>query len=293
LSETRFQLSILQSLGASGLVILGMLVVAPLHYMLTKVVDAQLSMFIFYLCSVGLTALLIYAIWKRKSPEPAFNLTIANPVTVPIIIVVTLALLFGVCAPLATLIPMPEVVKRAFMPLVGQRGFFTFMSLVIAAPILEELIFRGIVLDGLLNKYKPSTAIFFSSFLFGFVHLNPWQFVTGFILGVFAGWVYFQTRSLALTIIIHAAANSSAFLMRFIVDVEAAMDYTVSEMYDGWVNFVLVITGSLILTIGGCLMLKNEFGKNTLMQPAELIPQDAVIDDLNDKPREDDFKSVN
>lgn len=46
--------------------------------------------------------------------------------------------------------------------------------MVIAAPVLEELIFRGMMLEGLLKKYSPVTSIIISSILFGVAHLNPW-----------------------------------------------------------------------------------------------------------------------
>jgi hypothetical protein len=71
-----------------------------------------------------------------------------------------------------------------------------------------------IMLDGLLKRYKPVTSIIISSLLFGFVHLNPWQFVTGFVFGSFLGWVYFRSGSIAACILIHMSANFSGYLCR-------------------------------------------------------------------------------
>ncbi|MFA9290581.1 MAG: lysostaphin resistance A-like protein, partial [Solirubrobacteraceae bacterium] len=53
------------------------------------------------------------------------------------------------------------------------------------APIFEEILFRGIILKGLLNnRKKPIFAIIFTSLLFGLVHGNPWQFIGAFTLGI-------------------------------------------------------------------------------------------------------------
>ena len=78
-----------------------------------------------------------------------------------------MALLFGVITPIDSLIPMPEILKKALLDLAGQNGIFSFLLIVIAAPILEELLFRGIILDGLLKNYSPLKSILISSFLFG------------------------------------------------------------------------------------------------------------------------------
>ena len=133
--------------------------------------------------------------------------------------------------------------------------------MVIAAPILEELIFRGVILDGLLKKYTPAKSILISSLLFGLVHLNPWQFITGLIIGIFSGWVYYRTKSLSLSIIIHASANLSGFLMRYFIDFDSSMDETLLQMYGGLTNLILAIVGSIIIILICIFYLQKEFNK--------------------------------
>jgi len=173
----------------------------------------------------------------------------------------TIALLFGIISPIGSLIPMPESVKKAFLDFGGQTGIFAFVLMVIAAPILEELIFRGIILDGLLKQYTPVKSILISSLLFGLVHLNPWQFVTGFIIGIFSGWVYYKTRSLTLAVIIHATANLSGFLMRHLIDVESSLDDSLLEMYGGSQKLLLAMVGSIVAVTIYIYYLTGEFNK--------------------------------
>lgn len=90
------------------------------------------------------------------------------------------------------------------------------ISTVFLAPVCEEFFFRGILLNGLLhNKIHPIKAILFSSFLFGFMHMNPWQFVGGMLIGSLLGLVYFCTRSISNCILLHIFNNGLAVLILF------------------------------------------------------------------------------
>lgn len=89
-----------------------------------------------------------------------------------------------------------------------------FITVCLFAPIFEEILFRGILLRGLLqNRVHPIMAIGFSSLLFGFAHLNPWQFLGAGLLGCVFGFVYYQTKALWICILLHALNNSLSFVM--------------------------------------------------------------------------------
>lgn len=83
------------------------------------------------------------------------------------------------------------------------------ISAVILAPIGEELIYRGIVLR-CTAKISQRFAIFFSAFIFGIMHGNPYQFVLGFLLGIPMAIVTIKTGSLIPSIICHMANNALA-----------------------------------------------------------------------------------
>lgn len=89
-----------------------------------------------------------------------------------------------------------------------------FITVCILAPIIEEILFRGILLRGLLqNGISPVFAIFLSSFLFGLAHLNPWQFLGAGLLGAVFGFVYYRTQSLWICMFLHALNNTISFIM--------------------------------------------------------------------------------
>lgn len=84
----------------------------------------------------------------------------------------------------------------------------------IFAPVFEEILFRGIIMKGLLNRgMNPYWAIALSSFIFGAIHFYPWQFLGAFLLGLVLGLVYYKTKSLLLPIILHAFNNFLAAMM--------------------------------------------------------------------------------
>ena len=81
----------------------------------------------------------------------------------------------------------------------------------VVAPVLEELLFRGVVLGGLLRNQRPWVAIGQSALLFGLIHFNPAQSVSAAGLGLLLGWLYYRTRSLGLCIVLHAINNGIGF----------------------------------------------------------------------------------
>ena len=93
-------------------------------------------------------------------------------------------------------------------------GFLMYFQTLITAPIFEELLFRGIILNGLLNKYKNSSkkAIIYSAMIFGLVHLNIPQGINAFIGGIILGFIYCYTKSMKLSIFAHFINNLITFV---------------------------------------------------------------------------------
>ncbi|ABS30563.1 MAG: CPBP family intramembrane metalloprotease [Candidatus Sulcia muelleri] len=89
----------------------------------------------------------------------------------------------------------------------GYKYPYTFIpTITLLAPFCEEILFRGIILNVLLNN-NQYLAILFSSFLFGFIHMNTLQFINGFIIGNIIGVSLVTTFSINKCIIIHIINN--------------------------------------------------------------------------------------
>lgn len=98
-------------------------------------------------------------------------------------------------------------------------GFlFNVLSSVILAPVVEELLFRGVLFNRLNEKMSLILAMLISSLLFGLFHgLGVAQFVFGLCMCV----VYLKTRNIMVPIIIHIMNNLFAVIFADILHVES------------------------------------------------------------------------
>ncbi len=268
-AEVQHYPDLVQSIGIAAIVIAGMLVFSPVLMFLDNFIDAEAAGLVYYLLAIGGPFWIVYMMRRNRTDIRSFNVTLAHPRIIPFIIVATPAILFGIVTPINSLIPMPEEIKKAFMDIGGRADVFTFAQMVIAAPVLEELIFRGIMLDGLLKFYTPLKSILISSILFGVVHLNPWQLVTGIIFGAFSGWIYYHTRSVLPSIICHGTANACGFIMMSFADSVEPANESLLATYGGIENFLLATTAMTAIIAICILFLKREFAKVVTTEAAE------------------------
>lgn len=87
-------------------------------------------------------------------------------------------------------------------------GVVSLLFACVAAPVLEEMLFRGVILRSFLRQYSRTRAILWSSAIFGIAHLNLYQLASAFAIGIVAGWLYERCRSLWPCILLHAAYNA-------------------------------------------------------------------------------------
>ena len=88
-------------------------------------------------------------------------------------------------------------------------GIAGALNACIFGPIMEEICFRGLVLDGLLKtRCRPWLAILISALLFALLHGLGANFVTAMLFGILVGWLYWRTSSIIPGIIIHITNNS-------------------------------------------------------------------------------------
>ena len=114
----------------------------------------------------------------------------------------------------ANKIPAPywfwELFNKVFEGDYGWTG--AFLKVAVVAPIVEELIFRGMILNGFRRNYHGAIAVFMSALLFSLFHLNPWQMPATFILGLLVGWLILRTNNIFVAIIGHSMNNAWVLL---------------------------------------------------------------------------------
>lgn len=113
------------------------------------------------------------------------------------------------------IIPISDFWIKIFSSLLGD-GFAPWkgiIAVVVIAPIVEEIIFRGLILKGFLKHYSVKKSIIISALLFGIIHMNPWQFVSALVGGTILGWWYVKTDSILVSIFGHALNNGMSFIV--------------------------------------------------------------------------------
>ena len=129
-----------------------------------------------------------------------------------IVSVATIALAFMTDSLTKILPETPQWFEDAMDSIMDAPTWLTLISVSVFAPLFEEWLCRGLVLRGLLQKHSPAAAISISAIFFAVLHMNPWQAVPAFILGLLFGYVYYKTGSLKLTMLMHCVNNSFAVI---------------------------------------------------------------------------------
>lgn len=190
----------------------------------------------------------------KKTGRPNYQLKF-NKIKIKTIIISILVLISGIfiIEPVENLIPMPDAF-RDYMQKFIQPNFFSFLEIVVTAPILEELFFRGIILEGFLKNYSPKKAIIWSAVIFGLAHLNPWQAIGATLIGILIGWIYWRTKSLLPGIFIHFTNNLLVFILTFTTDSNVDSFY---ELFNNWMIYGIVFLIALGIFIGGIYLLER------------------------------------
>lgn len=158
----------------------------------------------FVAMSVTLAGFLFYRS-RRHGPKTVahFSSRGLNPVL----------LLWGVVFMLSTSVVLePLLSLMPEVPNAYGRGAWAIVTVVVMAPLFEEFIFRGVLLESTRAKYGVMAAWLVSSAIFGIIHMHPTVAVNAFAMGLVLGFIYLRTDSIWSTIILHAVNNGIAYL---------------------------------------------------------------------------------
>ncbi len=95
----------------------------------------------------------------------------------------------------------------------SEDAIIVFIAVVIAAPIIEEIIFRCIIFTELTKVTTVRNTIIIQAVLFGIFHANIYQFIYAFFIGILLGYIYAKTNNILITIIAHMVNNALSLSM--------------------------------------------------------------------------------
>lgn len=158
----------------------------------------------------------IYIFCNRKDAKRILKLNKINLKSLSVIFVIWIFML-----PISILIislytdffgrTMPDLILEETQ----QTSWEILVFTAITPSVLEEILMRGIILDGYRNKRKFLAALT-NGFMFGLLHLNVFQFSHTFFSGIIASYLIFATNSIFSPMFLHFVNNSSPLFMEIL-----------------------------------------------------------------------------
>jgi membrane protease YdiL (CAAX protease family) len=167
---------------------------------------------------------------------------------------------------LASTVPIPEHFENLFRSLVSEdKVLISLLTLVVLAPLCEELFFRGWMLRGLLKRYSPAKSIGFTALLFAVFHLNPWQAIVALPLGLLFGWLAWRTGSLLPGLAGHFVVNFTG--SQLMMPLGGLLGYSKKHLEDAThLPWAMVGMGAA-LAISGLIWMTASMKKSCLGSP--------------------------
>ena len=120
------------------------------------------------------------------------------------------------------------------------------ITVVIIAPITEELLFRGLILNRLLIQYSPNVAIFISALVFALAHYHK-SYISSFIHGVILAIVAIRYGSLYYPMIIHGIYNAVVLVLQKYFGIMMIVDIEEISTVIYWLPEFMVLFVGLVL----------------------------------------------
>ena len=186
---------------------------------------------------IALSALAMWSMWVAltgrhlRVPVQKIWSTVRAPfhlrdvlVGVPLGVASQLILVNVVTWPLSKMFPdsfsYDEVSKRASDLADNANGVWIFVLIfvvVIGAPIIEEIVYRGVLQPGLVATWGPRVGLWFTAVLFAAIHFQPIEFPGLLSFALVLGWARQSTDRLGLSVVTHMAFNAAGLSLVFII----------------------------------------------------------------------------
>ncbi|MBR3840586.1 MAG: CPBP family intramembrane metalloprotease [Erysipelotrichales bacterium] len=142
---------------------------------------------------------------------------------------------------LLKLITGREIVDILENAINSTTSIYTFIFVVIIGPIMEEIIFRKMIIERTLD-FGDTFAIVYSSLAFGLFHGNLNQTIYATMLGVALAYIYIKSGNIKYPILFHMIVNFfGSFLMPLLISTNETLSIVISV-------FVIITIGIAVYT---------------------------------------------
>lgn len=169
------------------------------------------------------------------------------------------------------LMVLPEAWTESYMEAsagIDTGSFVGVISVAVVAPIVEEFVFRGLVMNRLSRVMPGWLAVVISSAVFGACHGHPVWFAYAFVLGAVFGFIDLRAGSIWPSILGHVVFNLIGQVVSFIPETEEGTE--------------LVIFLGVLLVVGIVLPIVNRRAIAALLHPAS---RENTAQEMPQKPK--------
>lgn len=115
------------------------------------------------------------------------------------------------------------------------------VSICLLAPLTEEILCRGLLLNALRERFDPKKAIFISALIFALIHGNLYQIVFTLPLGLLLGWLAFRFGSVWPAVLTHVAFNFSNYPARICMELGFDLESKLTNVvHSSWLSFCFI-----------------------------------------------------
>ncbi|MGK0467682.1 lysostaphin resistance A-like protein [Clostridium sp.] len=179
---------------------------------------------------------------KAHNKKPKQPLSIMSFVYVALMIVAFRIIFDNSLNLLISKMVMPNFINEVFLEQYVSP-IILILSILVVAPIYEEIIFRGILLKGMANKINSNIALVISALFFAVVHFNVPQGINAFLLGLIIGSIYLKSNSIYLGIFTHFVNNFLAITLSSVfVEIEGKYGMEIHGMFFAFGVILFIIS---------------------------------------------------
>ncbi len=168
-----------------------------------------------------------------------------------------LALFFSA---LVTVVPLPEALIGDYLESSGSWAQGTdqvlaLLSTILLAPVAEEIIFRGYMLNRLLGWFGQRESILISSVIFALCHVSPLWILYAFAMGAALAWISMKEDNIAYSMALHIGFNFNVLPVWLINQSPAASRFLFAD------HRLVAAYGGAACLMAVCLI--RRYGKET------------------------------
>lgn len=121
--------------------------------------------------------------------------------------------------------------------------WFELLVVGIVGPVMEELLFRGVIQKRLEDYSRPVMAAVLSALIFGVFHGNMLQFIYAFLFGLGFAFIYKKFHTVWAPILAHCAGNITSVLLTETPFLKGIEEWS-------FAHILFIVTGALLALAG-------------------------------------------